>query len=169
MSFTFCPFSISYSPFHRCIYVCSGNVARSGCNAGICSKFSSFLSLILQCEIFDQINAGLDFLFDIESNTSTQIILIWIITLIATVSVTTGVDKGIKYLSQINFGISCFVLLWLFFAGDSFFLLNLFTEIFGHHFQVNMYIHTLIVNLNIDNGQIELILYMMTVSMTLSI
>ena len=85
-----------------------------------------------------QINAGLEYLFDVERATGTQIILIWIITLIATVSVTTGVDKGIKYLSQINFGISCFVLLWLFFAGDTFFLLNLFTEvniyIYYHHY-----------------------------------
>merc|ERR1719293_441608 len=54
-----------------------------------------------------QINAGLDFLFGVDINTNTQI----------------------------NFGISCFVLLWLFFAGDTFFLMNLFTEIFGYHFQ----------------------------------
>merc|ERR1719474_2028757 len=82
-----------------------------------------------------QINAGLSFIFDFPNSTGTQIVIIWVITLIATVSVTTGVDKGIKYISQTNFLITCFVLLWLFFAGDTFFLLNLFVETLGYHIQ----------------------------------
>ena len=59
-----------------------------------------------------QINGGLTYLFDFKDSTDIQVGLIWIITFIATVSVTTGVDKGIKRLSQLSFAIGCFLLAW---------------------------------------------------------
>ena len=49
-----------------------------------------------------QINAGLNYLFDTPVGTTTQVILISIITLIATGSVVSGLDKGVRRLSELN-------------------------------------------------------------------
>ena len=93
-----------------------------------------------------QINAGMHRVIDFIPNTPTsQIIIIWIITILATISVVTGVDKGIKYLSQMNFGFGMILLLYLFFVGDTFFLLNLFVETLGYHFQTVKYIYIMYV------------------------
>jgi choline/glycine/proline betaine transport protein len=44
-----------------------------------------------------QIAAGLEHLFDIDSGVQTQVILIAGVTAIATVSVVLGVDKGLEF------------------------------------------------------------------------
>ena len=49
-----------------------------------------------------QINAGLNYLFDIEISTLVQVILIIVITLIATGSVVSGLDRGVRRLSELN-------------------------------------------------------------------
>ena len=49
-----------------------------------------------------QVNAGLAYLFGIPETTPVQMILIAIITLMATVSVVAGLDAGIKRLSEWN-------------------------------------------------------------------
>ena len=80
-----------------------------------------------------QINAGMSSVFgeNVPNTSTSQIIIIWIITGKATVSVLSGMDKGIKILSQFNFAFGCILLLFLFFAGDTFFVLNLFVETLG--------------------------------------
>ncbi|MCB2183584.1 MAG: BCCT family transporter [Desulfobulbaceae bacterium] len=60
-----------------------------------------------------QINAGLNFLFGIEINVASQVLLITLITGFATLSVISGLDGGVKRLSQWNMGLaglacSCF-------------------------------------------------------------
>lgn len=69
-----------------------------------------------------QINSGLNTLFGIEENRLTQIVLIGVITLIAVVSVISGLDVGIKWLSSINIVMAVGLLLFVFFAGSSLFL-----------------------------------------------
>ncbi|MGW5879137.1 BCCT family transporter [Nocardiopsis terrae] len=69
-----------------------------------------------------QINSGLNTLFGIEESRLTQIILISVITLIAVISVMTGLDTGIKWLSSINIVMAVGLLLFVFFAGSSLFL-----------------------------------------------
>jgi choline/glycine/proline betaine transport protein len=49
-----------------------------------------------------QINSGLGFLFDVPVDSEVQILLILGITLVATASVVSGLDRGIKRLSEIN-------------------------------------------------------------------
>src|SRR5690606_35105922 len=49
-----------------------------------------------------QINAGLDYLLGIEMSTTVQVALIVGITVIATGSVITGLDKGVRILSELN-------------------------------------------------------------------
>ncbi len=67
-----------------------------------------------------QLNAGLHHLFGLEISTTVQLILIVVITLIATLSAVTGVDKGVKILSEINMYISA-VILVIFLAFSGFF------------------------------------------------
>ncbi|WP_017584872.1 BCCT family transporter [Nocardiopsis ganjiahuensis] len=69
-----------------------------------------------------QINSGLNTLFGLEESRLTQIILISVITLIAVISVMTGLDVGIKWLSSINIVMAVGLLLFVFFAGSTLFL-----------------------------------------------
>jgi len=71
-----------------------------------------------------QLNFGLSLLFGIEEGRAAQVGLIALAVLVATLSAVSGVDKGIKRLSQLNvllaMGLAAFVLL----AGNTTFLLN---------------------------------------------
>ncbi|MGY0398563.1 MAG: BCCT family transporter [Ostreibacterium sp.] len=65
-----------------------------------------------------QLNAGLYQLFGVEISTTVQLSLIIIITFISTLSAVTGVDKGVRILSEVNMYISGVILLiFLFFSG----------------------------------------------------
>jgi len=57
-----------------------------------------------------QINAGLNYLLGIEVSTSTQILLIVIISIISTASVMTGLHKGIRLLSELNMRLTVLIL-----------------------------------------------------------
>lgn len=82
-----------------------------------------------------QINSGLDYLFDIAVDTETQILLIMGITLVATASVVSGLDRGIRRLSEINLGVAVLLLLFLLVAGPTLFLLNSTVQNTGHYLQ----------------------------------
>ncbi len=64
-----------------------------------------------------QINAGLNFLFNIPMSVLIQIVIISVITIFATISVVSGVDKGVKILSELNMGIALIFFLFIFFAS----------------------------------------------------
>lgn len=65
-----------------------------------------------------QLNAGLNHLVGLQISTTVQLFLIIIITLIATISAVTGVERGVKVLSELNMYISAFILLlFLLFSG----------------------------------------------------
>ena len=49
-----------------------------------------------------QVNAGLNYLFEINISVTIQVMLIIGITLLATISVFLGLDSGVKKLSEIN-------------------------------------------------------------------
>ena len=80
-----------------------------------------------------QINSGLNYLFEIPVGISTQIILIALITAIATISVVLGLDGGIKRLSELNLYLAGFLLLFIFLAGPTFFLLNTLIQNIGSY------------------------------------
>lgn len=71
-----------------------------------------------------QINAGLSYLFGIEMDINVQIALIVVITLIATGSVASGVNAGIRRLSELNMALALVLLLFVFIAGPTVFLLQ---------------------------------------------
>ncbi len=78
-----------------------------------------------------QINAGLNDLFGIGVNETTQVVLIAAITGAATISVVTGLDKGIKLLSQWNLILAVGLLLFVFIAGPTIYLLDAFVQNVG--------------------------------------
>ncbi|WP_417228009.1 BCCT family transporter [Amphritea sp.] len=80
-----------------------------------------------------QMNAGLNYLFDLEISTTTQVILIAIISVIGTLSAVSGVEKGIKFLSIWNMRISSILILFFLLAGPTVFLLGLFTTSVGDY------------------------------------
>ena len=51
-----------------------------------------------------QVNAGLNHLFGVPINETVQVILIVVITGLATISVVSGLEKGIRFLSELNLG-----------------------------------------------------------------
>ncbi|PRX49997.1 choline/carnitine/betaine transport [Prauserella shujinwangii] len=71
-----------------------------------------------------QINSGLNGLFGIEIGKPTQIAIIAIVTTIATISVVLGLDKGIKWLSNINIWMAVGLLVFILLAGSTVFLLR---------------------------------------------
>ncbi len=81
-----------------------------------------------------QVAAGLEHVFDIDSGVKTQIILIIGITFIATISVVTGVDKGVKFLSEMNMRIAILLLLCVLILGPTIFILKSFIQNTGNYF-----------------------------------
>lgn len=71
-----------------------------------------------------QINAGLNYLFDVPVNVTTQIILIAVITAIATISVALGLAGGIRRLSIINMLLAGALLAFVLIAGPTVFQLQ---------------------------------------------
>ncbi len=81
-----------------------------------------------------QIAAGLNHLFGVDSGVQTQILLIAGITLIATISVVLGVDKGVKILSEWNMRIAVLFLLIVLILGPTIFIFQSFVQNTGSYF-----------------------------------
>jgi choline-glycine betaine transporter len=62
-------------------------------------------------------------------------VIIALITLVATASVVSGLNYGIKFLSILAFNAGMFLLSTVFFLDNTWFFLNLMVQTFGHYFQ----------------------------------
>lgn len=80
-----------------------------------------------------QINSGLAYLTDMDISTTNQIILMVGIIALATISVVSGLDKGIKRLSQANMLLAVILLLIILFVGPTVFLLKAFLQNTGDY------------------------------------
>ena len=78
-----------------------------------------------------QVNAGFSHLFGIPSSLWVQVALIAVITAMATGSVVSGLDKGIRRLSELNIGIALALLLFVLATGSTVFLLKAFVQNIG--------------------------------------
>lgn len=78
-----------------------------------------------------QVNAGLSHLFHIPQSTTVQVILIAVITAMATISVVLGLDKGIKRLSQVNVILAALLLMFVLLAGPTRYLLEALVQNIG--------------------------------------
>ena len=65
-----------------------------------------------------QLNAGIHYLLGINISISTQILLILVITVVATLSVLTGVNRGIRILSELNMRLTLVILVLFWCLGQ---------------------------------------------------
>ena len=82
-----------------------------------------------------QVNAGLNYLFDIPQGQVVQIILIAIITAFATTSVVLGLQRGIMRLSVFNITLAALLVAFILIIGPTLFILNLFVESLGRYLE----------------------------------
>ncbi|QVK18905.1 BCCT family transporter [Mycoplasmatota bacterium] len=91
-----------------------------------------------------QINAGFNSVFNLPISSNVQIILIIIITFVATLSVVSGISKGIKLLSEINIRLSAVLLFIILIIGPTGFILKdyifAFTTYILEFFKIGTYV-----------------------------
>jgi choline/glycine/proline betaine transport protein len=75
-----------------------------------------------------QINSGLHHLFGLPVNTTVQVILITATCALATLSVASGLDKGIRILSEINLGLAVVLMVFVLLLGPTVFLLQAYVQ-----------------------------------------
>ncbi len=81
-----------------------------------------------------QVNAGLQTLGLVPDNNFTyQIMIVGVLTLLSVLSATSGVDKGVKILSNINILTVIILLLFVLFLGPTVYLIGSFTEGIGNY------------------------------------
>lgn len=78
-----------------------------------------------------QINSGLNYVFGIKDASSVQMILIIAITFVATLSVVSGLSKGVKWLSEINLYVSGFLLIATLLVGPTAYILSTYLSSLG--------------------------------------
>ena len=84
----------------------------------------------------EQINSGLNFLFDIPKSLGVQVALIGFTTALAAVSVGLGLDAGIKRLSEINIALAVALLAGILLLGPTVYLLQTFLQNTGEYLAV---------------------------------
>jgi choline/glycine/proline betaine transport protein len=82
-----------------------------------------------------QINSGLNAAFGVGVAVQTQIVVILVITAVATVSVYTGIDRGIRRLSQVNIGLAAALLAFVALVGPTVLILSAYVENTGAYVQ----------------------------------
>lgn len=80
-----------------------------------------------------QVNSGFGYLFNIDVSTTNQIIIMCGITALAVISVATGLDRGIKILSETNMILAVILLLLVFILGPTVFLLQAYLQNMGDY------------------------------------
>ena len=76
----------------------------------------------------EQINSGLNYLFDVPRSTGVQVGLVVITTILATASVLLGLDVGIKRLSELNIFLAVALLVGVLCFGPTVYLLQMFMQ-----------------------------------------
>ncbi|MUG47861.1 glycine betaine uptake BCCT transporter [Paenibacillus woosongensis] len=87
-----------------------------------------------------QINGGLRYLFGVPNTAASQIVIIVVVTVLFLISATTGLDKGIKILSNTNLVIAILLMVFVWTTGPTSFIFDIFTTTLGSYLQniVNM-------------------------------
>ncbi|OED46649.1 choline transporter [Endozoicomonas sp. (ex Bugula neritina AB1)] len=75
-----------------------------------------------------QVNSGLNYLFGLEVSGHVQVALIIAITVLATLSVATGLEKGIRRLSELNLALAVILLVLVIALGPTVLLLQMFVQ-----------------------------------------
>jgi glycine betaine transporter len=82
-----------------------------------------------------QISGGISYLTDVANNFTTQLIIIAVVTVLFTLSAQTGLNKGIKYLSNVNILLAVLLMVFLLFTSAPNFIMNVFVQSLGNYIQ----------------------------------
>lgn len=80
-----------------------------------------------------QINGGLNALFGVEESFGVQLVIIAVATVLFLTSALSGLDKGVKILSNANMIIACILMAIVFIIGPGVRIMNTFTETLGEY------------------------------------
>ncbi|NEQ54115.1 MAG: BCCT family transporter [Leptolyngbya sp. SIO3F4] len=80
-----------------------------------------------------QVNAGFNFLIGLPVNTPIQVGLIAIITGFATASVISGLDSGVRRLSELNMILAAVFMIFVLLVGPTLFILGSFVQVVGYY------------------------------------
>ncbi len=86
-----------------------------------------------------QVNSGLSSMFGLPGSVMMQIIIIACVTVLYILSASTGLDKGIKILSNVNIVLAITLMLFVLVVGPTSFILDVFTLTFGEYVQNLLY------------------------------
>jgi choline/carnitine/betaine transport len=78
-----------------------------------------------------QINSGLNFLWGVSISNTIGVVIIVLLTAMFVLSATTGVEKGIQFLSNLNMGLAILLLVFLLVVGPTVFIMQTFTDALG--------------------------------------
>lgn len=78
-----------------------------------------------------QMTSGLNYVFGLPNTVVMQVALIAVVMGAATISVLTGVDKGVRRLSELNLFLAVCLMLFVLIAGPTLFLLRAYVQNFG--------------------------------------
>ena len=121
--------SVFYPLFKEKVYGIIGDIIDIFAVLSVMFGLATSLGLGIQ-----QINSGLDFLLGIGYNVGLQVVLIVLITLVAIVSVLSGIDKGVKFLSQLNMRLAFTFMVAIFLLGPTAYIIRLFSNSLGLYF-----------------------------------
>lgn len=124
------PRSLLYPLLGERIYGPIGHVVDILCTVG--TLFGVATSLGLGAI---QVNAGLERLIGLPQLLASQLWLIAIITCVATISVVSGLHRGIRFLSQFNIGLAGIIFLFVLVTGPTVYILELFVDSIGYYLQ----------------------------------
>lgn len=82
-----------------------------------------------------QISGGFSYIFDINSGYTLQLMIIIVVTVLYLISATTGINKGIKYLSNANLVLAFLLMIFVLFLGPTTFIMEFFVSTFGNYIQ----------------------------------
>src|SRR3954453_11065821 len=78
-----------------------------------------------------QINSGLNFLWDVPISDTLAVVIILVLTALFVLSATTGVEKGIQFLSNLNMVLAILLLLFILVLGPTVFIAQTFVDATG--------------------------------------
>ena len=117
-----------YPLIGRHIYGTAGNIVDILAVFGTLFGLATSLGLGIM-----QINAGLERLGLMTISTTNQVLLIVVITITATVSAATGLERGIRRLSELNLSLAGLLLLFVLLTGPTIFLISSFIGNVGRY------------------------------------
>ena len=78
-----------------------------------------------------QMTAGMSYIYGLQDNLTTQVVLIVLVMGAATLSVLSGADRGVRRLSELNLALAVMLMLFVMLCGPTLFLLNALVQNFG--------------------------------------